>query len=40
MLIDEAQAQVTAAMTRGGEQNSPGLDDGAEMNTARPGKRK
>ena len=32
MLIDEAQAQRTAAMDRGSEQNSPELDNGAEIN--------
>ena len=40
MLIDEAQAQRTAAIDRGSEQNSPELDNGAEINTAATGRTK
>lgn len=40
MLIIDAQAQTTAAMSRGGEQYSPGLTQGAETNTAANGRTK
>lgn len=40
MLIDDAQAQATAAMNRGSEQNSPVLIDGVEINTAASGRTK
>jgi len=40
MLIDDAQAQQTAAMTRGGEQNSPVLVHGVEIDTAAIGRTK
>ena len=37
MLIDDAQAQQAAAMNRRSEQNSPGLVDGVEIDTAASG---
>ncbi len=40
MLIDDAQAQETAAMNRGSEQNSPVLVDGVEIDTAASGRTK
>lgn len=40
MLIDDAQAQQAAVMNRGSEQNSPGLIDGVEINTAASGRTK
>jgi len=40
MLIDDAQAQATAAMNRGSEQNSPVLIDGVEINRAASGRTK
>jgi len=40
MLIDEAQAQATAAMNGGSEQNSQAPNDGVEMNTAATGQTK
>lgn len=40
MLIDEAQAQTTAAMNRGSEQYSPALEHGAETNAAASGQTK
>lgn len=40
MLIDDAQAQMIAAMSRGSEQNSPGLRHGAEINPAASGRTK
>jgi RNA-directed DNA polymerase len=40
MLIDDAQAQDTAAMNRGSEQNSPVLVDGVEIDTAASGRTK
>ena len=40
MLIDEAQAQATAAMNGGSEQNSQAPDDGVEVNTAATGQTK
>ncbi|AUG99571.1 group II intron reverse transcriptase/maturase [Prodigiosinella confusarubida] len=40
MLIDDAQAQATAAMNRGREQNSPVLTDGVEIDTAANGRTK
>lgn len=40
MWIDDAQAQQAAAMNRRSEQNSPGLIDGVEINTAASGRTK
>ncbi|TGN49417.1 group II intron reverse transcriptase/maturase, partial [Pseudomonas aeruginosa] len=40
MLIDDAQAQATAAMNRRSEQNSPGLVDGVEIDTVASGRTK
>ncbi|MGO4891550.1 hypothetical protein [Flavobacterium sp. W21_SRS_FM6] len=40
MLIDDAQAQATAAMNRGREHNSPVLTDGVEIDTTANGRTK